>query len=117
MRTRSLMIVAFILGFAASLTVTVFFPQGHWMGFHIMFVMAAGLITEKFLGIPVVPNHQTLTYGIAATLHGLLFAVMFGLLALFFPRLKRRVAVTTLAVVVVVDIMLLVFVSPMKDLP
>lgn len=117
MRTRSLMIVAFILGFTASLTVTVFLPQSHWMGFHIMFVMAAGLVTEKFLGIPVVPAHQTLTYGMAAILHGFFFASVFGLLALFFPRLKRRVAVTTLAIVVVVDIMLLVFVSPMKDLP
>ena len=109
--------VAFLVGLLTSAAVTTFVPQTQWKGLHFMFLFPAALVTEKLFGAELASSHRVFMYGLAAVFHGLLMALLFFLVLRFVPRLSRRGALISLAAFVLVDIVFLIFVSPMRELP
>jgi hypothetical protein len=75
------------------------------------------LVTERLFGTRFASAHRVFTYGFAPTLPGLLLALLLFLVSLFLPRLSRREMGLALVVVVIIDVVLLVLVSPMRELP
>jgi hypothetical protein len=118
MRTgkAALVSIAFAVGIVAFSAVTAFVPETGWKGFHMMFVLLAARLIEGSFGVPI-PAHRGFVYALAAVIHGFLIAVLFLFALLFIPRLGRRGAGLTLAVLVIIDVVLLVLVSPMRELP
>jgi hypothetical protein len=82
-----------------------------------MFLLPAAMIVEKLFGAEFSAVHRVLTYGLGALFHGVAVALLLFLLTLFSPRLSRRRGAIALAVVVVVDLVFLLLVSPMHELP
>ena len=97
--------------------VTAFVPETSWKGFHVMFVLLAVRIMEGLFGSQFASSHRLLLCGLAAVLHGLVIALLVSPVLLFMPRLGRRAAGLTLATLVILDVVLLVLVFPMRELP
>ena len=108
---------AFLAGAMTSAAVTALVPESHWKGLLFLFLFPAAFVTEKFFGAEYEFFHRWLTYGLAAILHGLAMALVFFLIVRFVPRLSRRGALISLAALLCMDIVFLIFVSPMRELP
>jgi hypothetical protein len=113
----TLVSIAFVVGAIVFATVTALVPEAQWKGLQWMFVLPSALMTERFFGAEFASAHRLFTYGLAAALHGLLLALLLFLVSLFLPRLSRRAMGLALAVFVIIDVVLLVLVSPMRELP
>lgn len=105
------------LGAAVFGIVTALVPEARWKGFHLMFVLLAVRIMEGTFGSQFASSHRLLLCGVAAILHGLVIALIVSPALLFIPRMGRRGAGLMLAVLVVLDVVLLILVSPMRELP
>jgi hypothetical protein len=117
-QTRSAFVsIAFGFGFAISAAVTGFVPEAAWKSLHYMFVLAGAFVIEMLLGGGSSSVHHVLTYAIAALLHGLFVAAAYSLLLLCIPRMTRRGAALTLVGLLAVDVIFLVLVWPMGELP
>ena len=106
---------AFLIGVGVSGAVSVLSQESQWKGFHLMFVLLAGFMVEKLLGAAPASAHKVLTYSLAAVLHGLVFGLLFLLISLLFPRLSRASTLLIVAVVFIVDIVFLLFASPLHE--
>jgi hypothetical protein len=113
----TLISIAFVAGAIVSATVTAFVPDSHWKGLQWMFVLPSGLVAERLFGVEFASAHRVFTYGLAAVLNGLLLALLLFLISLFLPRLTRRGMGLALALFVIIDVILLVLVSPLRELP
>ena len=109
--------IAFAAGVITSAAVTVFAPGAQWKGFHWLFVFPAALLNERLFGAEFASGHRALTYGTAAVLHGLVLALILLLILVLVPRLSRKGAMLSLGLLVVIDVVLLLLVSPMRELP
>ena len=113
----TLVSIAFVVGSILSVTATALVPETQWKGLQWMFVLPSARVTERLFGAEFAAAHRVITYGLAATLHGLLLALLLFLVSLFLPRLTRRGLGFVLAAFVIIDVVLLVLVSPMRELP
>ncbi len=113
----ALVFSAFITGASASVAVTALMAETQWKGLHVMFVLLGALVAEKLLGAKLSATHKVFAYGLAAVFHGLLLALLFSFVLLLFPRLSRRASILTLASLAIIDVVFLVLVSPMRELP
>lgn len=109
--------IAFAVGVVTSAAVSALVPENQWKGFHWMFVFPAALLNERVFGAQFASAHRALTYGTAAVFHGVVLALFLLLILVFASRLRLKGAVLTLGLLVVIDVVLLLFVSPMRELP
>ena len=117
MRASTITSCAFAIGAIVSSAVSALVPENHWKGLQWMFVLPSALVIEKVFGAAFSSAHRVLTYGFAAFLHGCVFALLFYILSLLLPRLTRRGAVLALLASVALDIVFLILVMPMRELP
>jgi hypothetical protein len=109
--------IAFVVGAIISATVTAFVPDSHWKGLQWIFVLPSALVVERLFGADFASAHRAFTYGLAAVLHGLLLALLLFLVSLFLPRLTRRGMGLALILFVIIDVILMVLISPLRELP
>jgi hypothetical protein len=113
----ALVSIAFAVGMLTFGAVTALVPEASWKGFHVMFLLLAVRVTQGFFGAGFATSHRVFVYGLAALFHALLLAVLVFFVLLFVPGPGRRTAGLCLTVLVIIDVVLLVLVSPMRELP
>jgi hypothetical protein len=104
-------LIAALFGLTVSLVVSAFVPESRWTILQWLLVVPFTGSMQDLVGPTYVAFHRGLFYAITATFHALFLMLILLLVYRFAPRLRRR-AWFTMAVLLLVDIVFMVYVFP-----